>query len=41
MKMFLWKISLSNQQLISNLKFYEYKGYRRYQFVLADTNEQL
>ena len=34
------KISLSSQIADIKSKFYEYKGYRRYQFVLADTNEQ-
>ncbi|WP_440918082.1 caspase family protein [Candidatus Pelagibacter sp.] len=37
---FSMKISLSSQIADIKSKFYEYKGYRRYQFVLADTNEQ-
>ena len=37
---FLFKISLSSQIVDIKSKFYDYKGFRRYQFVLAETNEQ-
>ena len=37
---FLFKISLSSQIVDIKSKFYDYKGFRRYQFVLAEANEQ-
>tara|TARA_B100001167_G_scaffold131162_1_gene82410 strand:- start:149 stop:727 length:579 start_codon:yes stop_codon:yes gene_type:complete len=37
---FLFKISVSSQIADIKSKFYDYKGYRRYQLVLADTKEQ-
>ncbi|MDA9222254.1 caspase family protein [Candidatus Pelagibacter sp.] len=37
---FLLKISISSQVIDIKSKFYNYKGYRRYQLLLADTNEQ-
>ena len=37
---FLFKISLSSQIADIKSKFYDYKGFRRYQFVLAEANEQ-
>ena len=37
---FSFKISLSSQIADIKSKFYDYKGFRRYQFVLAETDEQ-
>ena len=37
---FLLKISISSQIVDIKSKFYDYKGYRRYQAVLADTDQQ-
>ena len=37
---FLFKISLSSQITDIKSKFYDYSGYRRYEFVLAETDEQ-
>ena len=37
---FFLKISISSQVADIKSKFYDYKGYRRYQFVLADTEKQ-
>ena len=37
---FLFKISIANQVVDIKSKVYDYKGYRRYQLLLADTNEQ-
>jgi len=39
-KKFLFKISIASQVVDIKSKVYDYKGYRRYQLVLADTNEQ-
>ena len=37
---FLWKISVSSQIADIKSKFYDYKGYRRYQIKLTDRKEQ-
>ena len=37
---FSFKISLSSQIADIKSKFYDYKGFRRYQFLLAETDEQ-
>ena len=37
---FFFKISISSQVIDIKSKFYDYKGYRRYQSVLAEINEQ-
>ena len=37
---FFFKISISSQVADIKSKFYDYKGFRRYQFVLADTEKQ-
>ena len=37
---FFWKVSLSNQIVDIKSKFYDYKGYRRYQFEFAQYTEK-
>ena len=39
-KTFLWKVSMANEIVDINSKVYDYKGYRRYQYVEADENTQ-
>ena len=37
---YFWKISLSHQVIDIKSKFYDYKGFKRFEFRLADVNEQ-
>ena len=39
-KTFLWKVSMANEIVDINSKLYDYKGYRRYQYLEADENTQ-